>query len=611
MTTFDVHHHGDRNATGSPLFDALREVTHRAHVAVHLVEGEHRGGEAEAVAVVGVEVRRSGAAAFVTEEVVEGAELALEVLAALEVLLDHLDDELFGFDEGNLHVAVAVAFEHQLALSCGREALEDFGRSLGNPVAELFNLGSGVEAFDFFFVVGEGFGEFGNEHADIRDEFEEAFRNQADTEVLAVSGTGSDDVCNVLDDLLELHLLGLDFFRNQADVRMGLESGFESDVRSATAHELDEVPVLLSGVGIAHDVADEFGIGLDGSVETEGGFDVFVLEVAVDGLRAAANHAGSAVGLEVFTENCSVRVGVVTTDNHDSVELLGLGNGHALLELFFSFELGTARLDDVESTSVAVGVHDLFVDHDELAVLEAGGAAEEAEELGILADALDTVEDTRDHVVSTRSLATGEHHAHVQSLTGSGLGSLLHADVRSAVGVREQGLDLGLVADGLGGLALHESNFESAVAESGGEFRLVGLAGLAEDGQIVSHCCFLLSLRRLAGRRSVGFGLKNYGSKYRKIFCDNATLKKIPGQAGDDKKEAQDDASRRLNVLDTLVAKRLRCDGLCCRHLNCAVMFAEPPFSWNLRGFSVEPSLQPVNTEPLLGTACNNRSLPA
>ena len=272
---------------------------------------------------------------------------------------------------------------------------------------------------------------------------------------------------------------------------MGLESSFESNVRSATAHELDEVPVLLSGVGIAHDVSDEFGVGLDGSVETEGGFDVFVLKVAVDGLRAAANNAACAVGLEVFTENSSVGVGVVTTDDHDSVELLGLGDSHALLELFFGFELGTAGLDDVESASVAVGVHDLFVDHDELAVFETRRTAEEAEELGILADALDTVEDTRNHVVSTRSLAAGEHHAHVQSLTGSSLGSLLHGNVRCTVGVREQSLDLGLVAHGFGCLTLVESDLESAVAESGGEFRLVGLAGLAEDGQIVSHCFFL------------------------------------------------------------------------------------------------------------------------
>ena len=106
--------------------------------------------------------------------------------------------------------------------------------------------------------------------------------------------------------------------------------------------------------------------------------------------------------------------------------------------------------------------------------------------------------------MSTRSLAAGEHHAHVEGLAGSGLGGLLHADVRCTVGVREQSLDLGLVTDGFGGLALHESNFESAVAESGGEFRLVGLAGLAEDGQIVSHCFFLLDFARLFSRTVSG-----------------------------------------------------------------------------------------------------------
>ena len=96
--------------------------------------------------------------------------------------------------------------------------------------------------------------------------------------------------------------------------------------------------------------------------------------------------------------------------------------------------------------------------------------------------------------MSTRSLTTGKNHTHVESLAFSGLGSLLHGNVRCSVGVREQSLDLGLVTDGFCGLALDESNFESAVAESGGEFRLVGLAGLAEDGQIVSHYLFLLSL---------------------------------------------------------------------------------------------------------------------
>lgn len=492
VTAFHVHHHGYRNATGNPLVDTLREVTDRAHVAVHLVEGEHGCRVTEAVAVVSVEVTRSGATAFVTEEVVECRELTLEVLAALEFLFHHFDDELFSFDEGHLDVAMAVAFEHELSLNECREGNENFSRSLGNPSTELFDLGCSIEAFDFLFVVGEGFGKFRNKDADVRDEFEEAFRNEGHTEVLAFSGTGSDDVCDVLDDLLQLHLLALHFFGNEADVRMSLEGGFKSDVGSGAAHELDEVPVLAGGVGVAHDVADEFGIGLDGSVETEGGFDVFVLQVAVDGLRAAADDAGGTVRLEVFAENGSVRVGVVTTDNHDSVELLGLGDSHALLELFFGFELGTAGLDDVESASVAVGIHDLFVDHDELAVFEAAWATEEAEELRLRVNALDTVEDTGDNVVSTRSLTTGKDNANVQSLSFAVSLAGLQLNVRSTVGVREQGLDLLLIADGFSCLTLVECYVESTVAESNGEFRLVGLAGLAECRQIVSHCFFLM-----------------------------------------------------------------------------------------------------------------------
>ena len=83
-------------------------------------------------------------------------------------------------------------------------------------------------------------------------------------------------------------------------------------------------------------------------------------------------------------------------------------------------------------------------------------------------------------------------------------------DVRCTVGVREQSLDLGLVTHRFGGLALHESNFESAFAQRYGEFRLVGLASLAEDGQIVSHCFFLLNLPGVFHTGRVkNFALKN------------------------------------------------------------------------------------------------------
>ena len=50
---------------------------------------------------------------------------------------------------------------------------------------------------------------------------------------------------------------------------MGLEGAFQCDVRGGATHQLDEVPVFLCGVAVAHDVADDFRIYLCSGVETE------------------------------------------------------------------------------------------------------------------------------------------------------------------------------------------------------------------------------------------------------------------------------------------------------------------------------------------------------
>ena len=60
-----------------------------------------------------------------------------------------------------------------------------------------------------------------------------------------------------------------------------------------TAHNLYKVPVLLGGVGITLNVANNLAVGLGSGVEAEGALDILVLQVAVNGLGAADDlHAG-------------------------------------------------------------------------------------------------------------------------------------------------------------------------------------------------------------------------------------------------------------------------------------------------------------------------------
>ena len=81
-----VHHHRDGHTTGLPLVGRSRGVLHDSHVA-GLASGDELGGTvAKGVAVVGIEVRRSGAASLVAEEVMLRGELALEDALLLHLL---------------------------------------------------------------------------------------------------------------------------------------------------------------------------------------------------------------------------------------------------------------------------------------------------------------------------------------------------------------------------------------------------------------------------------------------------------------------------------------------------------------------------------------------
>ena len=79
---------------------------------------------------------------------------------------------------------------------------------------------------------------------------------------------------------------------------------------SGTTHDLDKVPILLGGVGVTLDVADDLAVGLGGGVEAKGALDVLVLQVAVDGLGAADDLDAAVVGGKILGKDCGVGVGV-------------------------------------------------------------------------------------------------------------------------------------------------------------------------------------------------------------------------------------------------------------------------------------------------------------
>ncbi len=102
------------------------------------------------------------------------------------------------------------------------------------------------------------------------------------------------------------------------------------------------MPVFFSGEAVALDVADKFGIYFCCGVETERGFDYFVLEVAVDSLGASDDLNACTDVLVIFSEYSGVGVGVVATDDHEGRDAELLEDFKAFVELFLLFEFCTA-----------------------------------------------------------------------------------------------------------------------------------------------------------------------------------------------------------------------------------------------------------------------------
>ena len=100
--------------------------------------------------------------------------------------------------------------------------------------------------------------------------------------------------------------------------------------------------------------------------------------------------------------------------------------------------------------------------------------------------------------MSTRSLATRENHAHAESLASLGFGCF-ELNNRKTVGVREEFLDLGLVANGFGSCTLVNLHAQGTILEGDRELRLIGLTGLGQYREIFGHCLFLLLIPQKGG----------------------------------------------------------------------------------------------------------------
>ena len=384
---------------------------------------------------------------------------------------------------------MGIPLQEQLLLNAlgqnGKDSHGFLAQALFNEGVLLFPAGQGVEGSGL--LTGQQLVDLGDEHGELGNEFHNALGNDGHAEVHALGGSGGNGVSNHVGNRGQGHLLGGNLFTDEADVGLGLQGALQGHMGGGTAHDLDEVPVFLGGVGIPLDVADELAVGLGGGIKAEGALDVFVLQVAVDGLGAADDLNTGVVGGHVLRQDSGVGIGVVTADDDNGGNAVLLANLGSDGELLFGFQLGAAGADDIEAAGVAEHV-DVFIIHDAVVIFQqTAGAALEAIQLIFGIGGLQGVVQAADNVMAAGGLAAGEDHTHHLLFGSGGVGALLEGDLVLAVGIGEQCLDLFLVGHALGGLADLHTDFRNAVSQHTGQLRGVLISGSLQRRQIHSY----------------------------------------------------------------------------------------------------------------------------
>ena len=125
---------------------------------------------------------------------------------------------------------MGVAVERELTGHTLREGFKCGLVCLAEVRKDVLALSVLVEILIVGTVSGEQVVELLDQTADSGDELDESLRNKHNTEVVALACAVSNGLCDLLYYLVQGEVLLLDLLRDEADVRLCLESTLESDV---------------------------------------------------------------------------------------------------------------------------------------------------------------------------------------------------------------------------------------------------------------------------------------------------------------------------------------------------------------------------------------------
>ena len=236
----------------------------------------------------------------------------------------------------------------------------------------------------------------------------------------------------------------LNLLRNETDVRLRLEGAFKCDMRGRTPHEFYEMPVFACRITVAFNISNQFRIRFRGRIETERCFNLVVLQVAIDSLRTANNLYSVLLRCIIFGKHAGIRIRVVAPNDDNCIYIELANNLQSFLELLNLFELCSARANHVEASGVTILLYEIGCDFNIVVVNQSARPHEESVQSIVWIEFFQLIEQTRNHIMSSRCLSTGENHTHIDGFRFRFV-SRNEFHERHSVSIREKFLNIILI----------------------------------------------------------------------------------------------------------------------------------------------------------------------
>ena len=168
---------------------------------------------------------------------------------------------------------------------------------------------------------------------------------------------------------------------------------------------------------------------------------------------------------KILSQNSSVGIGIVTADNDHSGNAVLLADIRYNSKLLFGFELCSAGADNVKTTGVSVLIDVRIIKNQIVVFQQTAGTAFEAVQLIFLAACFQGIVQSADNIVTAGSLSAGQDNADYLLLDRRSVLALLEGDLVLAVCVGEESLDLILICNTFGCIAIFYANLGDTVSE--------------------------------------------------------------------------------------------------------------------------------------------------